>query len=414
MHNCYYEKIGNNAPVKLEDLPFDIPDNWTWIRQKNICWLDNGTKTKGNKLPYLEAKVIRGQSDPIYLDEGVIVNPSHRVILVDGENSGEIMTPPFKGYMGSTFKIFSAISQFNYNYLLCIFSLNKDKYKNSKTGVAIPHLNKNLFKESYIAVPPFIEQERIFNRIDQIESLLFNYENIEEKLSVLEQEFPEKLKKSILQYAIEGKLVKQNPNDEPASILLERIKAEKEKLIKEGKIKRDKNESYIYQGDDKNYYENLPQGWVITTLSQVISLTSGTDLTTQEYSSNNIGVPYLTGASNISNKNEIIINRYTKEKYINSHLDEILLSCKGTIGKIVKNNIGDCHVARQFMSIKAFIDKDYLIIFLKTLIDILVFEAKSMIPGIDRCQILTKVICLPPLNEQKLISKKIEILLNYI
>ena len=257
MHNCYYEKIGNNAPVKLEDLPFDIPDNWTWIRQKNICWLDNGTKTKGNKLPYLEAKVIRGQSDPIYLDEGVIVNPSHRVILVDGENSGEIMTPPFKGYMGSTFKIFSAISQFNYNYLLCIFSLNKDKYKNSKTGVAIPHLNKNLFKESYIAVPPFIEQERIFNRIDQIESLLFNYENIEEKLSVLEQEFPEKLKKSILQYAIEGKIVKQNPNDEPASILLERIKAEKEKLIKEGKIKRDKNESYIYQGDDKNYYEKV-------------------------------------------------------------------------------------------------------------------------------------------------------------
>lgn len=164
----------------------------------------------------------------------------------------------------------------------------------------------------------------------------------------------------------------------------------------------------------RNYYENLPQGWVITTLSQVISLTSGTDLTTQEYSSNNIGVPYLTGASNISNKNEIIINRYTKEKYINSHLDEILLSCKGTIGKIVKNNIGDCHVARQFMSIKTFIDKDYLIIFLKTLIDVLVFEAKSMIPGIDRCQILTKVICLPPLNEQKLISKKIEILLNYI
>ena len=59
--NCYYEKIGNSAPVKLEDLPFDIPDNWTWIRQKNICWLDNGDKVKGKKLPYLEAKVIRGK-----------------------------------------------------------------------------------------------------------------------------------------------------------------------------------------------------------------------------------------------------------------------------------------------------------------------------------------------------------------
>ncbi len=305
--NCYYEKIGNNAPVKLEDLPFDIPDNWTWIRQKNICWLDNGTKTKGNKLPYLEAKVIRGQSDPIYLDEGVIVNPSHRVILVDGENSGEIMTPPFKGYMGSTFKIFSAISQFNYNYLLCIFSLNKDKYKNSKTGVAIPHLNKNLFKESYIAVPPFIEQERIFNRIDQIESLLFNYENIEEKLSVLEQEFPEKLKKSILQYAIEGKLVKQNPNDEPASILLERIKAEKEKLIKEGKIKRDKNESYIYQGDDKNYYENLQ---LKISLGNLISVTSGKSIKVNQLTSNGL-YPVYGGNGIIGKCNNFLVGPNT-------------------------------------------------------------------------------------------------------
>ena len=84
-----------------------------------------------------------------------------------------------------------------------------------------------------------------------------DYENAESKLTILENEFPDKLKKSILQFAIEGKLVKQDPNDEPASILLERIKTEKEKLIKEGKIKRDKNESIIYQGDDKNYYEKI-------------------------------------------------------------------------------------------------------------------------------------------------------------
>ena len=95
-------------------------------------------------------------------------------------------------------------------------------------------------------------------RIEQIESLLQQYDKLEKQLTKLENEITDKLKKSILQYAIEGKLVKQDPNDEPASVLLERIKAEKEKLIKEGKIKRDKNESYIYQGDDKNYYEKLP------------------------------------------------------------------------------------------------------------------------------------------------------------
>lgn len=398
--------------MKLEDLPFDIPDNWMWIRQKNVCWLDNGEKEKGEKLPYLEAKVLRGKQNPTILSEGVIVTPKERVILVDGENSGEIMAPNIRGYMGSTFKIFSAVSCFNYEFLLKIFLLNKSVYKNSKTGAAIPHLNKEIFKENLIAVPPLAEQQRIVDRIAFIEPLLAKYDSVEKKLSALEAGFPERLKKSILQYAIEGKLVKQDPNDEPASVLLERIKAEKERLIKEGKIKRDKNESYVYQGDDKNYYENLPQGWAVTTLASIISLTSGTDLAPQEYSSSNIGVPYLTGASNISSKNEIIINRYTKEKYINSHLDEILLSCKGTIGKIVKNNIGNCHVARQFMSIKSFISKEYLVIYLQTLVDALVFEAKSMIPGIDRIQILSKVILLPPYKQQLRISEKVNRIIN--
>ena len=236
--NFYYEKIGNNEPVKLENLPFDIPNNWTWVRQKNICWLENGEKQKGESLPYLEAKVIRGLKKPQKTDNGVLVDESYKVILVDGENSGEIMTPPFKGYMGSTFKIFSATKLFNYDFLLFIFTFNKEKYKNSKIGAAIPHLNKELFKESYIAVPPFEEQLRIVKKINSFEPLITQYSIAEEKLSMLEKEFPEKLKKSILQYAIEGKLVKQDPNDEPASVLLERIKAEKEKLIKEGKIKR--------------------------------------------------------------------------------------------------------------------------------------------------------------------------------
>ena len=395
-------------------MPFDIPDSWTWIRRKNICWLDNGDKVKGKKLPYLEAKVIRGKSEPTYIDTGVIVGPECKVILVDGENSGEIMTPPFEGYMGSTFKIFSAVKSFNYEFLLFIFLLNKEKYKNSKIGAAIPHLNKELFRESLIAVPPLNEQERIVAKIIECEPLIIQYSIVEEKLSKLEDEFPEKLKKSILQYAIEGKLVKQDPNDEPASVLLERIKAEKERLIKEGKIKRDKNESYIFQGDDKNYYENLPSGWAKTFVRNIISLTSGTDLTPDEYSSDNIGVPYLTGASNISEDDSIIINRYTNARYVNSHKDEILLTCKGTIGKIAINDIGDIHIARQFMSIRSFILNDYMVIYLKTIVAYLNSEAKSMIPGIDRNQILTKEIMLPPIQEQNRIAYKVSSLLSQI
>ena len=273
-------------------------------------------------------------------------------------------------------------------------------------------LNKEKMSRMLIPLPPLNEQNRIISKLISTEPLISKYNDIENRLSVLESEFPEKLKKSILQYAIEGKLVKQDPNDEPASVLLERIKAEKEKLIKEGKIKRDKNESYIYQGDDKNYYENLPHGWVFTNVSKIISLTSGTDLKSNEYSSSNIGIPYITGASNITEQNEIIVNRYTDSKYANSHLNEILLSCKGTIGKIAVNKIGNIHVARQFMSIMSFVDECYFLIYLTTIVAKLCANAKSIIPGIDRNQLLMNHVCLPPLKEQIKIGIKASRLLD--
>lgn len=263
--------MGKETPIDItDDLPFDIPDNWTWVRQKNICWLDNGIKQRGISLPYLEAKVIRGLKKPDYINEGVVVNELYRIILVDGENSGEIMQPPYEGYMGSTFKIFASVKNFCYKYLLIFFELNKNLYKNSKVGAAIPHLNKNLFKELFVPVPPINEQQRIVEKIEFLTPYINQYEKVENELYELDSNIKEKLKKSILQYAIQGKLVKQDPNDEPASVLLERIKAEKEQLIKEGKIKRDKNESYIYQGDDKNYYENLP--------NETINITKMTNL----------------------------------------------------------------------------------------------------------------------------------------
>ena len=327
-------------------MPFDIPDSWTWIRQKNICWLDNGDKVKGKKLPYLEAKVIRGKSEPTYIDTGVIVGPECKVILVDGENSGEIMTPPFEGYMGSTFKIFSAVKSFNYEFLLFIFLLNKEKYKNSKIGAAIPHLNKELFRESLIAVPPLNEQERIVAKIIECEPLIIQYSIVEEKLSKLEDEFPEKLKKSILQYAIEGKLVKQDPNDEPASVLLERIKAEKERLIKEGKIKRDKNESYIFQGDDKNYYEkidlniqkidepfDIPDHWKWVQIKDIFIHSAGKALNSSDAEGKKY--PYIT-TSNVYWNSFVLEN--LKSMY---YKDNEIEKCSATKGDLLVLEGGD-------------------------------------------------------------------------
>lgn len=154
--------------------------------------------------------------------------------------------------------------------------------------------------------------------------------------------------------------------------------------------------------------------WEKVSISNVISLTSGSDLKPEQYSANNIGIPYITGASNVDFNNNIIINRYTTINYINSQLNEILLTCKGTIGKIVINSIGDIHIARQFMSIYSFIPNEFMVIYLNTIIDHLNSEAKSMIPGIDRKQILNKEIMLPPVKEQIRIANKTKMILKKI
>ena len=159
----------------------------------------------------------------------------------------------------------------NAKYLFFVLSFISSNLKNRGY-----ERHYSLLKNELIPLPPLSEQCRIVNKIENFNNLLKQYAILEQKLSLLESSFEEKLKASILQYAIEGKLVKQNPEDEPASVLLERIKSEKEKLIKEGKIKRDKNESFIYQSDDKNYYEkNIPVGWILAKIGQLGTLTRG-------------------------------------------------------------------------------------------------------------------------------------------
>lgn len=432
--NCYYEKISNNAPVKLEDLPFDIPDNWTWIRLNSFANIYNGNSIneteKIRKYTNVKGRSFIATKDVLFnrtidYENGLKIPenetkfriaPANKILLcIEGGSAGRKIAFTNKevcfGNKLACFNTFTINDLYLYNILQTTTFLGL--FKSSLTGI-IGGVSINTLKSFLVPLPPLEEQRRIVDRIVSIEPLLAKYDSIEKELSVLEAEFPEKLKKSILQFAIEGKLVKQDPNDEPASILLERIKAEKERLIKEGKIKRDKNESYVYQGDDKNYYENLPLNWVRAYVKNVISLTSGNDLTLEKYSPNNIGVPYLTGASNIAEDNSIIINRYTTINYVNSHVDEILLTCKGTIGKIAINTIGDIHVARQFMSIRSFIPNDFMVIYLKTIISSLNLEAKSMIPGIDRNQILSKAISLPPIREQIKIANKTKKILHQI
>ena len=200
----------------------------------------------------MDAKTLRGKTDITYLNEGKVVDCGTKVILVDGENSGEVFNVPFRGYMGSTFKILGASKEFNIHYLNTILDFYKDVFRDSKIGAAIPHLNKSLFKSLIIGLPPLAEQERIVAEIEKFAPLIAEYDKLEQQATKLDGEIYDKLKKSILQYAIQGKLVPQDSNDEPASVLLERIRAEKKAQLGKKYV-----ESYIYKGDDNCYYEHI-------------------------------------------------------------------------------------------------------------------------------------------------------------
>ena len=222
----------------------------------------------------------------------------------------------------------------------------------------------------------------------------------------------EQLRNSILQEAISGRLVPQDPNDEPASVLLARIREEKAQLVKEGKLKKkDLVETPIT--DDEKPFE-IPASWEWVKISNLIVLLSGRDLEPSHYNSASEGIAYITGASCIE-KGHIIVNRWTTTPVVISKCGDLLISCKGTIGKIAINNIGDCHIARQIMAIRLICgDLLYVRYFIETLTSELKRNAVSMIPGISREDILNSIIPLPPLAEQKRIVAKLEELLPIV
>ncbi len=227
-----------------------------------------------------------------------------------------------------------------------------------------------------------------------------------------------------------GKLVPQDPNDEPASVLLERIRAEKEGLIKQGKIKRDKKDSVIFKGDDNSYYEKvgnklncideeipfkLPGGWAFIRLKTAWKLISGRDLSPSDYNDKNNGIPYITGASNFKNGHVSLV-RWTPVPQVITQKGDLLLTCKGTIGEIAYNNFGKAHIARQIMAIRNnySLNVDFLALCIEYSMTKIKQAAKGLIPGISREDILNLVIPIPPTKEQEKICDKLKVTFSAI
>ena len=307
--NLPYEKVGKNEPVCIADeVPFEIPESWEWVRLKNIAVTELGKtldkeKNQGDYKPYLcsinvywtgidlstikEARFEERELSKYKLKKGDL-------LICEGGDVGRsaIWENEQEMYYQNALhrvRFYGGINPYYFKLLLECYKGNKILDERSK-GMTIKHLVQSALNAIYFPLPPIQEQQRIVDKFQSLLPLLECYNTIEINLSSLNNRFPDLLKKSILQEAIQGKLVPQDPSDEPASVLLERIRAEKERLIQEGKIKRDKHESVIFRRDNSHYEKldgiercidneipfEIPKSWYWVRFGQLYALTNGT------------------------------------------------------------------------------------------------------------------------------------------
>ena len=268
-----YEKIGKNEPVCIADeVPFDIPESWEWVRlgeifQHNTGKALNSSNKSGVLLEYITTSNLywdRFELENLrsmYFTENEIEKcqvSKGDLLVCEGGDIGRaaIWLKDYKICIQNHIHKLRSYVPLCTRFYYYVFFLYKYAGWIGGKGIGIQGLSSNALHSLLVPVPPIAVQERIVKRLETIKPLSDKYFEASEQIQELNNLFPEHLKKSILQYAVQGKLVPQDPADEPASVLLERIRAEKEQLIKEGKIKRDKHESVIFRRDN-SYYEKV-------------------------------------------------------------------------------------------------------------------------------------------------------------
>ena len=281
--NKYYEKIGSETKDITEEIPFDIPENWEWVRLYDIS---SNIPTKGYQV--LQSEIMKNGRFPVvsqsqqliegYSDIAEKLYIHDNPVLIFGDHTRCLKILDFNFIVGAdgTKIIYPHIINSKYlYYALQLFIINMRDRGYSR--------HFQFIKDKIVPLPPLSEQKRIVEEIEKIFGQIEVVKENQEELNKLK----DGLKNKVLDLAIQGKLVEQDPNDEPASVLLEKIKAEKAELVKQGKIKKEKQESYIYKGADNRHYEkigseikditdeipfDIPNNWSWCRLGQVCQL----------------------------------------------------------------------------------------------------------------------------------------------
>ena len=273
--NTPYEKIGDEVRSLTDEVPFDIPDSWEWVRIRSLGEIVRGSGIKRNETVQQGLSCVR--YGELYTTYQTSFTSAVSFIALDlyekckhfsygdvlmtltGENKPDIAkavaylgTEPIAAGGDLAFWTRHGMNPLFLSYVMASPYVIGRKVALA-TGDIIVHISGDKLGTILLPVPPLAEQERIVARIQEAELVIENYALKATALQELQDSFPEALKKSILQEAVQGKLVPQDPADAPAEALLERIRAEKQRLIKEGKIKKDKHESVIFRRDNSHY-----------------------------------------------------------------------------------------------------------------------------------------------------------------
>ena len=447
--NLHYEKFADGRVKCIEDeIPFDLPDGWAWSRIKNISLIgtgatplkSNSTYYKDGTIPWITSAATSKASITLPTDyitnlalaeTNCTIYPVGTLIIAmygEGKTRGQISELDIEACTNQACAALRVLGESKplRQYVKLYFQYSYGSLRQKAKGGQQPNLNQTIIADTLIPIPPYKEIDRVimfasdcFDLVDTIE---------EDKAAVLDGIGC--IKKCILDLAIRGQLVPQDPADEPASVLLERIRAEKEELIKQGKIKRDKKESVIFRGEDNSYYEKvgdkvenisdeipfeLPDGWFFVRLKELWELISGRDLSPSEYNADGVGIPYITGASNFVD-GKVELARWTTSPQVITEAGDLLLTCKGTIGGMAFNDFGNAHIARQIMAIRNTfaLNSEYLALCMRFYINAIKDAAKGLIPGISREDILNLILPVPSPNYQAKIVERVAEVTNIL
>ena len=438
--NLHYERFNDGTVKCIEDeIPFELPEGWEWTKLGCITdviqyGLSNSAESTGDyrllRITDIQDGCVNWESVPFTNTDAAkkyLLHKNDIVFARTGATVGKsflITDLPYDSVYASYLIRIRLIKGISANYIYQFF--NSYCYWKQVTGKAVgvgqPNCNGTALKELFIPLPSQAEQNRIVsvsNNLLKIADIIsFEQEDLSELIQTA--------KSKILDLAIHGKLVPQDPNDEPASVLLERIRKEKEELIKQGKIKRDKKESVIFKGDDNSYYQDLPENWIKIRLSSISEIiTKGTTPRGGRIAYSQSGIGFLR-AENIAGYDKLNLSNlnYIDEESHNNYLkrsilkeNDILITIAGTLGRtgIVPQQALPLNT-NQAVAIIRLVDKN--IINVKYLVyainspqikdDLLDKSVDVAIPNLSLENIADCNIPFPPFAEQKRIVTAIE------